>query len=94
MVSLFSIFNIVAKTLIHTKKNKKTVPVMGVTCDFKRAFIMRNIKKKDTIALTQHLKGHICVKESANVKANTSLQKHMRYGISGSKIRLECIRLE
>lgn len=61
---------------------------MGVTNDFKRAFIMRKIKKKDTIALTQHLKGHICVKESANVKANTSQQKHMRYGISGSKIRL------
>lgn len=59
---------------------------MGLTQDFKCAFIVRNIKKKDTIALTQHLKCHICIKESANVKANTS--KNMRYGASGSKMRL------
>lgn len=64
----FFTFNTVAK---HWYR-ERGVPVMGLTQDFKCAFIMRNIKKKDTIALTQHLKCHICVKESANVKANTS----------------------
>lgn len=51
---------------------------MGVMCELKCAFIITNIKKKDTIALTQQLKCHICDKEeSANVKAITS-KKHIQ----------------
>lgn len=67
-ISFYFLFSILL-LITDTDKKIKNVQVVGVMYDFKCAFIVRNIKKKDTIALTQYLKCHICIKRKCKCES-------------------------